>query len=350
MTFYRFGGPTMMTRNIQSNLIFRNRAGLTGALRSLGIPVAAAVFASLIFSQACAQSLSGVDGAQSSQAGTTANCGAGQGGPGLNGSYPTSSIKTIADARAAAGRSYGDGQCVALTKAMSPGTPSASTWTRGALVQGNGDIPVGTPIATFNYASSEGSTGYGPSNHPGGWYGVSHTGIYLGQDSNGIWILDQFKGSAARVHQITWANGAGGCNMNSSMECANRYYVISNAGGASEGGGGADVESGKNDPLASLNGNAGLDGQGTDPTTSASGTESCQVPDPSQPGSGKTVNLSTGSGGPVSQPSGLGGLGGGASGSSGGNGAGSSGGGSGWTNNYKSGGSFELPRLEGRNF
>ena len=314
----------------------------------LAIVLIAAIASPALFANAhsaLAQTLGDVSQAQGASSGATSGCGAGQGGPGLNGSYPTSSIKTLADAQAAAGRSYGDGQCVALTKAMSPGTPSAATWTRGALVQGNGDIPVGTPIATFNYSSGEGSTGYGPPDHPGGWYGVSHTGIYLGQDSKGIWILDQFKGSASRVHQITWDQGSG-CNMNSAKECAGRYYVVSNAGGASGGGSSSNgAEDGKNDPLASVDGNDALDGSTN--ASSTAGGATCQVPSATE--QGRTVNLATGSTGGPSAPGGLGSLGGsGGSGTSGSTSGSSSG--SPWNPSYTPGQSFEMPRLEGRNF
>lgn len=307
----------------------------------------AAIVLSVFFasSPTQAQTLGAVSQAQTSSASGSTGCGAGQGGPGLNGAYPTSTIKTMADAQAAAGQSYGDGQCVALTKALSSGTPSAATWTRGSLVQGNGDIPVGTPIATFNYSSGDGSTGYGPSNHPGGWYGVSHTGIYLGQDSKGIWILDQFKGSQSRVHQITWDQG-GGCNMNSAMECAGRYYVVSNAGGASGGAATSPTSQndGENDPLASVDGNAALEGSNdANQSTATTAGANCQVPSATEPG--KTVNLATGSTGTASTPSGLGSISGsGTSGST----SGSSG--APWNPSYTPGQSFEMPRLEGKNF
>ncbi len=60
--------------------------------------------------------------------------------------------------------------------------PPTAAWRRGALVKGNTSITPGTVIATF-----DGDGRYG--NHTDG---RSHAAIYLGQDSTGIKVLDQW--------------------------------------------------------------------------------------------------------------------------------------------------------------
>ena len=83
-------------------------------------------------------------------------------------------------------------ECASLTHYFAPQLPPASEWRKGDLVQGNMDIPPGTPIATFNFYGQAGTNGYGPPAKLGGVSGESHTGIYLGQDENGVSILHQF--------------------------------------------------------------------------------------------------------------------------------------------------------------
>ena len=57
------------------------------------------------------------------------------------------------------------------------------------------DISLGTSIATFNFYGQAGTNGYDPPAKLGGVSGESHTGIYLGQDENGVSILHQFSGN-----------------------------------------------------------------------------------------------------------------------------------------------------------
>jgi len=93
---------------------------------------------------------------------------------------------------------------------------------RGDLVQGNADIPVGTPIATFNFYGDPGTYGYGPLKSLGGKSGKSHTGIYLGQDEKqGVYILDQSAKFPPKVHWIDWDLWNGSPN-----EAGKRYYTI----------------------------------------------------------------------------------------------------------------------------
>jgi hypothetical protein len=133
-----------------------------------------------------------------------------------SGGQPLSTLAS--DYQQYVGSYYGVNQeCVSLTRSFDPSLPPSSQWQQGELVQGATDIPVGTPIATFNFDGA-----YGPPDHPGGWYGVSHTGIYLGQDATGVQILDQFVGSGgAEIHTIPWSSWG-----SNTAEAGNRYYTI----------------------------------------------------------------------------------------------------------------------------
>lgn len=75
-----------------------------------------------------------------------------------------------------AGRaSVGTGECVPLVQ-QATGAPRSIQWRPGEQVQGNADIPRGAAIATFD--------------HNGHYTG--HAAIYLGQDSHGIQVIDQW--------------------------------------------------------------------------------------------------------------------------------------------------------------
>ena len=135
---------------------------------------------------------------------------------GGSGAQPLSTLAS--DYQQYVGSYYGvDQQCVSLTRYFDPSLAPSSQWQQGELVQGATDIAVGTPIATFNFNGA-----YGPPAHPEGYYGVSHTGIYLGQDATGVQILDQFNNSGgASIHTIPWS--AWGTN---TAEGGSRYYTI----------------------------------------------------------------------------------------------------------------------------
>lgn len=85
--------------------------------------------------------------------------------------------------RAYIGQSVGSGQCVALTQ-KAANMPRTAAWRRDVVVKGNTSISPGTIIATFD---TDGRYG----NHTDG---RSHAAIYLGQDANGIQVLDQWMG------------------------------------------------------------------------------------------------------------------------------------------------------------
>jgi hypothetical protein len=101
----------------------------------------------------------------------------------------------------AAGRSYGEStECVALVK-YACGAPRTTNWRQGAKVKG-ASIAYGTAIATFS----------------GGRYS-GHGAIYLGQNSVGIQVFDQWNGHAASPRTIRW-NGSGVVNN------GNAYYIV----------------------------------------------------------------------------------------------------------------------------
>ncbi len=108
------------------------------------------------------------------------------------------------------GQSVGTGQCVALAQATSD-VGYTSTWSPGAQVEGDTDIAVGTVIATFGSDGTYTNT-----------YGQSHTAIYLGQDSSGIYVEDQWLGHAASTRVIPWTT-------DNSYESGSQFDVVTHS-------------------------------------------------------------------------------------------------------------------------
>lgn len=73
----------------------------------------------------------------------------------------------------------GSKQCVALVQVYA-GAPLTAGWREGRQVIGDASIAVGTAIATFVGGRYE-------SRRTG-----NHAGLYLGQDRDGLWIMDQW--------------------------------------------------------------------------------------------------------------------------------------------------------------
>lgn len=84
----------------------------------------------------------------------------------------------------------GNGQCVRLLEAIITHMPTAAFWKEGARVKGNFNIPKGTAIATF-------MNGIYPNHHHG-----NHAAIYIGQDAQGIWVIDQFVSTKPHYQKI----------------------------------------------------------------------------------------------------------------------------------------------------
>jgi hypothetical protein len=78
-------------------------------------------------------------------------------------------------------KQVGDGERVALVE-KATGAPRSTYWRGGALVKGDTQLAPGTAIAVFD---SDGRYG----NHTDE---TSHAAIYLRQDANGIYVIDQW--------------------------------------------------------------------------------------------------------------------------------------------------------------
>ena len=76
----------------------------------------------------------------------------------------------------------GTKQCVALIKQYAK-APQTSLWKEGDAVKGNLTLKKGTAIATFIKGK-----------YPNGGTG-NHAALYIGQDSIGIWVIDQWSAS-----------------------------------------------------------------------------------------------------------------------------------------------------------
>lgn len=108
------------------------------------------------------------------------------------------------------GKKVGSGQCVELVQ-KGAGAPITSSWRKGATVKGNLTISKGTAIATFD------SQGRYP-NRPTG----NHAAIYVGQDSSGIWVYDQWVSKGFVSKRLIKFKGTAGLSSNDGDD----YFVI----------------------------------------------------------------------------------------------------------------------------
>jgi hypothetical protein len=106
------------------------------------------------------------------------------------------------------GQEVGTGQCVALVQATSNVGLTAS-WVPGAQVQGNTNLAPGTVIATFGSGGTYTNT-----------VGQSHAAIYLGQNEQGIQVMDQWANKAASYRTINWTT-------QNTYESGSKFYVVS---------------------------------------------------------------------------------------------------------------------------
>lgn len=110
------------------------------------------------------------------------------------------------------GQAVGSGQCVALVQTANPSVGLTATWQPGASVQGNTSLQSGTVIATFG---------------PNGTYtnsldGSAHAAIYLGQNSEGIQVQDQWAGQVDHTRTIPWRGNSSGPAVNN----GSKFYVV----------------------------------------------------------------------------------------------------------------------------
>ncbi|XP_057377332.1 domesticated amidase effector 2-like [Daphnia carinata] len=104
------------------------------------------------------------------------------------------------------------GECVSFYKTCSGDHRSTSQWKRGPRVK-NAKIRVGTGIASFtNGDRFVGSNCNRPKK-------CGHVAIYVGQNSQGIQVWDQWRGQP--VHQRTLSFGTGNSSNN-----GDDFYVI----------------------------------------------------------------------------------------------------------------------------
>ncbi|HEY6402163.1 MAG TPA: BPSL0067 family protein [Blastocatellia bacterium] len=96
------------------------------------------------------------------------------------------------------GTSFGSGQCVAFVQECA-GAPITHDWKEGEKVRG-ADIPRGTAIATFQDGEYQNDLN-----------GNSHAAIYLEQDDEAIYVLDQWisrKPQPVHMRRIKFKGGA----------------------------------------------------------------------------------------------------------------------------------------------
>ena len=106
-------------------------------------------------------------------------------------------------------QSPGSGQCVVLVQAADPAVGLTRTWSQGDQVQGNSSLAPGTIIANFN---SQGQ-------YANATDGSSHAAIYLGQNSEGTQVMDQWAGRSAHYRTVAWS-GTTAANTGSA------FYVV----------------------------------------------------------------------------------------------------------------------------
>lgn len=122
---------------------------------------------------------------------------------------PTSNLGPFDDVPADANTHGHDlcGQCVSYVKKVCPALPATASWKKGAAVKDNVHISPGTVIATFD----------AHGNYRG------HAAIYVGQDSVGINVYDQYvtppSPKAVGPRPLRW--GAHGVSNN-----GDNFYVV----------------------------------------------------------------------------------------------------------------------------
>jgi hypothetical protein len=121
-------------------------------------------------------------------------------------------------------------QCVTLVRAVAGIKEGVWDWHRGVGV-GEGNLPTGTPVATFLDRSGKPSEfydaheGYGaPGNN------TTHTAILMGYTKDGILVSEQYVGShGAQLHEYKWNDPRGG------EKTAENYFSVNDSLGLPAG-------------------------------------------------------------------------------------------------------------------
>jgi hypothetical protein len=106
----------------------------------------------------------------------------------------------------------GSGQCVAFVEKAS-GAPLTSLWTRGVQARRDLTIQPGTAIATFDVNGK----------YTNSTDGTSHAAIYVGQNSVGLLVWDQWTGQPVHQRTIRFQGGAPGVRP---VNDGDAFYVI----------------------------------------------------------------------------------------------------------------------------
>lgn len=113
------------------------------------------------------------------------------------------------NAEAYSGKVVGDGHCVTLIKQCS-NAPNTDSWRPGQQVWKN-NIEPGSIIATFKKNRYPSVSGY-------------HAAIYIKQDTQGIWVWDQWQGKPVHKRLIRWRN-----DMTPAANSAQAYSTVLSA-------------------------------------------------------------------------------------------------------------------------
>ena len=97
------------------------------------------------------------------------------------------------------GQAVGTGQCVALVQAADPAVGLTRTWVQGGQVQGDTSLAPGTAIAIFDSSGR----------YANATDGSSHAAIYLGQNAQGVQVMEQWLNKPASYRTISWNNPNG---------------------------------------------------------------------------------------------------------------------------------------------
>ena len=93
------------------------------------------------------------------------------------------------------GKTIGTGHCVDLVKKAAK-APATVAWKEGAVVKGNALLAKGTAIATFQDGKYNNRQN-----------GDSHAALYLRQDNQAIYVVDQWLGQPVHQRPIWFRNG-----------------------------------------------------------------------------------------------------------------------------------------------
>ena len=113
------------------------------------------------------------------------------------------------DPHALVGRVVGNGHCVAFVREAAA-APHTSQWRPGARARG-GNLPGGTAIATFDPVSRR---------YTNSTDGRSHAAIFLREQTDGLYVLDQWAGRPVAARLIRFAPASQPVND------GNAYHVI----------------------------------------------------------------------------------------------------------------------------